>query len=89
MKIFATISFGENQVTQAWQFLNVEPFPLLILMPLNDGTQVALKLEKELVKEQTGLELAEKTYFGSLNVSDAVILKPIESNDETMGQDPA
>jgi len=89
MKIYATISFGVNQITQEWQYLNVLPCPFLIVMPLQDGAQLALKLDEKLVRNQTGLELAEKTYFGSLNVSDAVILKPIESNDETMGQDPA
>ena len=80
MNIFATVNFGNSQVTQPWQFLNVEPSPLLILMPLKDGTYLALKLDKKLVKDQTGLELAEKTYFGSLDASDAVILKLIESN---------
>ena len=80
MTIFATVRFGQHEVTQGWQFLNVEPSPLLILMPLKDGTQLALELERKRVKDQTGLELAEKTYFGSLDVSDAIILKPIEPN---------
>ena len=89
MKIFATVSFGQNEVTQEWQFLNVEPWPLLILMPLQDGTQLALKLDKKLVKDQTGLELAAKTYFGSLNVLEAVILKPIEPDQDKIEEEPA
>jgi hypothetical protein len=75
MKILATVSFGKKQVTAAWEFLNATPDPFLVITTDQHGNPFVIRLDNKLIKDQSGLEIAEKNYLATLNSADGFLLK--------------
>jgi hypothetical protein len=72
MTILATVNFGKKQITQSWKFLEGDPSPVLEVFSLEDGRSIMINLERRFVKDIQGP--AEKTYLGSLHISDCIIV---------------
>jgi hypothetical protein len=75
MKILATISFGDHQITQTWDFLKGDPSPWLVVIRPQDGAPLIIKLDKQCVKDLAGSAGREKVYVGGLNISQATVIK--------------
>src|SRR5262245_4600856 len=80
MNIMAAINVGKRVITSTWPLLDGESYlkgeqtPLLEFNKLPDGKSVVLRLDADRIKDMKGIEAAQKTYLGTLNLSDAEIV---------------
>jgi len=75
MKILATVSFGKNQMTGAWELMQGERDSFLVINIDEDGNPFVVRLSNKSVKDLQGLEIAQKSYLGTVNAADGFVLK--------------
>jgi hypothetical protein len=75
MNILATVIFSKKQqVTAAWEFLPGEKDSFLVITTDQRKNPFVIRLNNQLVKDQPGVEVAQKHYVGSVNASDAFLM---------------
>lgn len=75
MKILACIDFEKQQITQAWELVERDPSPYLVISHPTAESMIAIRLERSRIQDlKTGSEIADKTYLGSLSISEAQII---------------
>lgn len=72
MTILATVDYGKLQVCQAWELLEGDPNPYLVVNDLKDGSRILLRLDKRHIKPIGALEGADRTYMVPLKISDCI-----------------
>lgn len=79
MKILACVQIGDNQITQAWEYLDSESSGYLVVMNVKDESdkdrQLVIKMRKKSIKDIPGTPIAEKAHLGTLDIKDAVFLR--------------
>jgi hypothetical protein len=73
LQIMATVSYGEAQMTQTWEYLESNGILCLILHHAPDGT-IVIPLANDLIKETSPDIIPRKFFMGTLKASDAISL---------------
>jgi len=75
--VLACVQIGSNQITKAWEYLEGSPSPFLVVLRLDDTnkTPLVIKMKKTSLKPIEADPMAEITHLGTLDISEAYILK--------------
>lgn len=78
MKILATVKINEKKVTQAWEVIEdteVEEM-VLVVKQAENGDIDGIVLDNNLIQKiaEHGLEVAELSYSGNLDISEAELI---------------
>ena len=66
MTILATVDYGKFQVSQAWELLEDDPNPFLLVNELKDGSQIVLRLDKAAHQANRCLRWSRSVLHGSV-----------------------